>query len=265
MFNNNEKYIVRNSKDIFFKFHIENKNQILEEFKDDAIIEKLNLYLSNHINTLNNLINKYEVKLNNIKIERFWDRANYLKNMWHYESKIFFLQEEKEELLQSINRKDRDIEDKDTFIKKINEKFELQMRNTNLFAMLDLLLFKKIALLNHSIDEHLKKVKYQREEKNKIISSLNNLNIKLEKEVEIYKTSIDEYEENLHKLKIEKISENQIYMKDINNYENEIHELNEERENLLRNLNSKIFSLLTLIEKKEIIIQNLRSTRKLVE
>jgi len=113
-------------------------------------------------------------------------------------------------------------------------------------------LLKIINEKNQDIDEILNKLEIQ----NKIISSMKNTNSKLKEYIIILQKSIEDIEDKLHMLNIEKGLEEQNYYRIVNDYENKIKELIEQNERLFIDLNFKMSSLLSLINEKDIIIQN---------
>ncbi|MBC2580277.1 hypothetical protein [Clostridium sp. DJ247] len=117
-----------------------NYNKIIEE-KDDYItmllnqivskdatidyLNEVNLHLREDINILKNLVNEYEDKLQNIKIEQILDRQKCSETIYKFQNEIRDLEEEKNKLSLDINGKVESllkiIEEKENIIQKLYE------------------------------------------------------------------------------------------------------------------------------------------------
>lgn len=113
-------------------------------------------------------------------------------------------------------------------------------------------LLRIIKEKNQDIEEILIKLEIQ----NKAIESVKSTNLKLEEQIDNLKNIIESEKYKIHLINIERISDEENHYRVVNEYENKIRELMEQNEELFMNINFKISSLLSLIDEKDIIIQN---------
>lgn len=193
-------------------------NKIQCQNKTITSLEDNNLNLRNEIDTLNDSIEEYEEKFNELKVEKNSDYKLKSQNIANYESEIIKLKEEKDRLMTEIEKRKEE--------------------NINIR--------KKIESLNNLIEEYEEKfnrLKVEKDSAGKFKSQ----------NITYYESEIIKLKEEKDRL----IAHNKNYCKKIFDCESEINELREEKEEYFMDSNLKIYSLLKIIEEKENIIKKL--------